>query len=175
MIKKIIYNIEGKWWLLFFVLILYSILAFYDFMLFKQVIDFFIKTFLQIIPVVILVFVLMFLFNLFVSTDMLVEHLGHSKKIRGWVIAITSGVISSGPIYMWFPLLSDLKEKGVRDAFLTAFLYSRAVKLPLLPVMVYYFGLTFTIILTGYILVFSIINGVIVSSFLKMKKEVKKV
>ncbi|MEA3323272.1 MAG: permease, partial [Patescibacteria group bacterium] len=105
---------------------------------------------------------------------MLVAHLGSSKKVRGWIIAIVSGVISSGPIYMWFPLLSDLKEKGVKDTFLTTFLYSRAVKIPLLPVMVYYFGTTFTAVLTGYILLFSIINGLVVSNILK-EKGVKKV
>lgn len=174
MIRKLIYNIEWKWWLLIFVGCLYGGLAFYDITLFQQTISFFWKTFVQILPIILVVFILMFLFNLFVTTKTLVAHLGDSKKARGWVIAIISGVISSGPIYMWFPLLSDLKEKGVKDTFLTTFLYSRAVKIPLLPVMVYYFGITFTVVLTGYILLFSIINGLVVSSILK-EKEVKKV
>lgn len=174
MIRKIIYNIEGKWWLLIFVGCLYCGLAFYDILLFQQTLAFFWKTFVQILPIILVVFLLMFLFNLFVTTKMLVAHLGSSKKIRGWIIAVISGVISSGPVYMWFPLLSDLKEKGVKDTFLTTFLYSRAIKIPLLPVMVYYFGITFTAVLTGYILLFSIVNGIIVSCVLK-EKEVKTV
>jgi len=174
MIRKLIYNVEGKWWLLLFVGCLYGWLAFYDIELFHQTFAFFWKTFVQVLPIVFGVFILMFLFNLFVTTKMLVAHLGDNKKARGWALAIISGVISSGPIYMWFPLLSDLKDKGVKDTFLTTFLYSRAVKIPLLPVMVYYFGVTFTMILTGYILFFSVINGLIVSYVLK-EKEVKKV
>jgi len=175
MIKKLIYNIEGKWLLFIFVIMLYGGLAFVDFFLFQETLLFFWDTFLQIIPIIIFVFFLMFLFNLFVSTDVLVKHLGSGEKIRGWIIAIVSGIVSSGPIYMWFPLLSDMREKGVHDTFLTTFLYSRAIKIPLLPMMVYYFGLAFTIIFTGYILIFSIINGIVVSFILKMKREVKEV
>ena len=176
MIRALIHNAEGKWWLLSFVTCLYGGLAIMDMTLFQESLTFFWQTFIQILPTVIIVFGLMFVFNVFVTTDMLVSHLGHSKKIRGWIIAIISGIVSSGPIYMWFPLLSDLKEKGVRDSFLAAFLYSRSIKIPLLPMMIYYFGLAFTVVLSVYIIIFSVINGLTVRYFLKKgEKEVNKV
>ncbi len=176
MIRTLIHNMEGKWWLLIFVACLYGGLAIINMTLFQESITFFWQTFTQILPTVIIVFGLMFIFNIFVTTDMLVVHLGHSKKIRGWVIAIVSGIISSGPIYMWFPLLSDLKEKGVRDSFLAAFLYSRSIKVPLLPMMIYYFGFAFTVVISVYIIIFSVINGLVVRYFMKnSQKEVNKV
>ena len=175
MIRALIHNVEGKWWLLIFVACLYGGLAIIDTTLFQESLTFFWQTFTQILPIVIVVFGLMFVFNLFVTTDMLVTHLGHSKKIRGWVIAIVSGIISSGPIYMWFPLLSDLREKGVKDSFLAAFLYSRSIKLPLLPMMIYYFGLAFTVVISSYIIIFSVINGIVVRQILKKKEGASKV
>lgn len=171
MIRKLIHDIEGKWWLLIFVVILYSGLAICDGKLFTEAIEFFWQTFVQIIPVVLVVFGLMFLFNLLISTKTLVKHLGSSKKLRGWVIAIATGIISSGPIYMWLPLLADLRERGVRDSFVTAFLYSRSIKLPLLPMMIYYFGTAFTVVLSIYIIIFSFINGMIMRYVMKNKIE----
>ncbi|WP_157862467.1 hypothetical protein [Nitrosococcus halophilus] len=48
------------------------------------------------------------------------------------------------------------------DASLAAvFLYSRAVKLPLLPLMIYYFGTAYTLVLCLYLLGFSIMSGVL--------------
>jgi uncharacterized membrane protein YraQ (UPF0718 family) len=107
----------------------------------------------------------MFLFNLFVTPKTLVKHMGDSTKKRGWIISIVAGVASSGPVYMWFPLVKNLRDHGVKNSFLTTFLYSRAVKIPLLPMMVYYFGLPYTIIVTSLILIFSVINGLLVSLF----------
>jgi hypothetical protein len=41
------------------------------------------------------------------------------------------------------------------------FLYSRAVKLPFLPLMIHYFGTAYTLVLCLYLLGFSIMNGVL--------------
>ena len=54
---------------------------------------------------------------------------------------MSAGVVSLGPMYLWYHMLGELKEKGVRTPLLAAFLYSRAVKIPMLPVMAHYFGL----------------------------------
>lgn len=39
------------------------------------------------------------------------------------------------------------------------FLYARAIKLPLLPLMAHYFGLAYTVVLSLCLLVFSVISG----------------
>jgi len=63
---------------------------------------------------------------------------------------------------MWYPLLGDLKEKGMKDSLIATFLYNRAVKIPLLPMMVDYFGWDFALALSIYMILFSVVNGVIV-------------
>jgi uncharacterized membrane protein YraQ (UPF0718 family) len=55
-----------------------------------------------------------------------------------------------------------LKEKGMEDSLVAAFLYNRAVKIPLLPMMIYYFGWPFTLVLSSLMVLFSILNGVVV-------------
>ena len=43
-----------------------------------------------------------------------------------------------------------------------AFLYSRAVKIPLLPFMAHYFGSLYTVLFVVCIIVFSVVNGLII-------------
>jgi hypothetical protein len=54
-----------------------------------------------------------------------------------------------------------VKDKElVGTALAAVFLYSRAGKLPLLPLMIHYFGAAYTLVLCLYLLGVSIINGV---------------
>ncbi len=168
--KDLIKKNKGKGLLLLFVSVMYGGLYVYNSQLFWNTLHFFGKTFVQIIPILILVFVIMFLFNFFVTPKILVKHMGDNTKKRGWIIAIIAGIASSGPVYMWFPLVKELREQGVKDSFLTAFLYSRAIKIPLLPIMIYYFGWSYTVIITGLILIFSILNGILVTLFVNNKE-----
>jgi len=71
-------------------------------------------------------------------------------------------VLCHGPIYVWYPLLKDLKEHGMRTGLVAVFLYNRAIKLPLLPIMIFYFGVFFVIILRIYMVVVSIFQGKII-------------
>jgi uncharacterized membrane protein YraQ (UPF0718 family) len=72
---------------------------------------------------------------------------------------------------MWYPLLSDLKEKGMKDSLIAAFLYNRAIKIPLLPMMIYYFGWPFALILSIYQVLFSVVNGILVQFLAKEGAE----
>jgi len=78
----------------------------------------------------------------------LAKHLGHKSGMRGWFIALTAGILSHGPMYAWYSMIEDLRRHGMRDGLIAAFFYARAIKLPLLPLMVAYFGLDFTVILS---------------------------
>lgn len=170
MINKLLEKISGKWIFLALVVIAYLLLAIFYYDGFVRVYLRFFNILWQIFPVFIVVFVLMFFSNLFLDTKKIIKYTGESAGLKGWIISVVTGVLSSGPIYMWYPLLSDLKDKGMKDAFITTFLYNRAVKIPLLPMMIYYFGLAFTLVLTFYMILFSIINGLIVHKFLNLKK-----
>ncbi len=169
MINKALEKISGKWIFLIIIAIMYLIAMIIDFNLAKNALSQFVFLFKKIIPVFALVFVFIFLSNIFLNAQKISKFMGENAKTKGWIIAIIGGILSSGPIYMWYPLLADLKEKGMKDGLVAAFLYNRAVKIPMLPMMIYYFGLLFTITLTFYMIMFSIINGVFVEKLLKFK------
>ena len=169
MMNKILEKISFQWIFFIIVAIVYLILLFADFNSAKEVFFQFLLLLQKILPVFVLVFVLIFLSNLLLDVKKVLKFVGKSAGAKGWIISIIAGILSTGPIYMWYPLLSDLKEKGMRDCFIAAFLYNRAVKIPLLPMMIYYFGLPFTIILSFYMILFSIINGIAVDKLVQMK------
>ena len=116
----------------------------------------------SVIPILVLVFIMMVITNHFVTTKLAKKYLSKASGFSKWWIALVGGVISMGPIYMWYPLLKDLKEEGASYGFIATFLYNRAVKLPLLPMMIFYFGWSFTIVLTVVMMIVSIIQGLII-------------
>jgi len=123
----------------------------------------------KIVLVFIGVFVLMALTNYFIRPKKLVKYFGHSRSFKGWIAAVITGIISTGPIYMWYPLLAELQEKGVKNGFIATFLYNRAVKLPLLPVIVVYFGFKFVIVLTFVMIFISVLEGLIINKIVGVK------
>jgi len=84
----------------------------------------------------------------------------------GWLTAIVTGILSTGPVYAWYAVLHDLREKGMRTSLISVVLYNRAIKLPLLPLLIHYFGLTYTVVLALYLIGFSIIGGIILEKVL---------
>ena len=92
------------------------------------------------------------------------KYVGKGSGIKGWSLAISTGILSHGPIYVWYPLLKDLRDRGMRSGLIAAFLYSRAIniKIPLLPLIVYYFGVLFVVVLLPYIVIASIVEGEII-------------
>jgi len=52
----------------------------------------------------------------------------------------------------------------MKNGLAAVFLYNRAVKIPLVPLMIYYFGVKFLIILTLLTLLASIIEGKVIDA-----------
>jgi len=119
----------------------------------------------MIAPILLVVFFLMALLNTFINEKSIAKHLGEDSGAKGWFIALFGGILSHGPGYIWYPMLQELRSKGAMDGLVIAFIYARAIKLPWLPLMISYFGLSFTIVLSLYILLAAFIQGVIVNKF----------
>lgn len=119
------------------------------------------KTLKAIAPILLIVFFLMALLNTFINPKEIAKHLGQESGFKGWVIALTGGILSHGPGYIWYPMLSDLRKHGARDGLIIAFLYARSIKLPWLPLMISYFGFAFTLLLILFILLGAWLQGVI--------------
>ena len=124
----------------------------------------------MILPILLLVFFLMALLNSFVDEKAVAKHLGEESGVKGWLLALGAGILSHGPGYIWYPMLQELRERGAKDALIVAFIYARSIKLPWLPLMISYFGVTFTLVLSFYVLVAAWIQGVIVMMLAQLRK-----
>lgn len=114
-----------------------------------------------------LVFVLMLLLNLFLKPAQIARFLGRGAGIKGILLSVAAGIISTGPIYAWYPLLKELRVKGAGNSPIAIFLYNRAVKPFLLPVMIAYFGWEYVLILTVLTVLGSIAIGYSLNALMK--------
>jgi uncharacterized membrane protein YraQ (UPF0718 family) len=115
--------------------------------------------FLNMLIPLCLVLVLMILLNLFLKPAQIARFLGKGAGIKGILLSAAAGIISTGPIYAWYPLLKDLRGKGAGNSPIAIFLYNRAVKPFLLPVMIGYFGWEYVVILTVLTVLASVAIG----------------
>ena len=127
-----------------------------------------IELLMTILPSLLLVFLLLVITNYFITKKTILKHF---RGKHGWFTAIIFGMLSSGPIYMWYPLLSDLKDKGLSEGFIATFLYNRSIKLPILPLMVSYFGIVYVIVLTLVMALTSLLQGLIINKIMGDKNE----
>ena len=125
--------------------------------------------FFKLLPILLLVFIISLGINYYLKGDKVQKYLGKESGIKGWFYAIISGILVAGPPYILYPLLGDLKKSGMKDSLLAVFLYNRNVKIPFIPVMIYYFGTAFTVIMSIYIVIFSIFNGLILGRLTKIQ------
>lgn len=150
-------------WLFFaFVCLCYALLFILEPGAARSALSSFIALVFKILPAFSVVFILLFLFNVFFDRKQVSDYVGAKSGLLGWLIAIIAGVVSIGPIYPWYVLLGELKQKGMQPSLIAVLLYSRAVKPPLIPLMIYYFGYLFTSILMVYFLAFAVLNGLLV-------------
>ena len=158
------------WYFLLGVILLYIIISIFKIETILLSLQFFVDIIVKILPVLVLIFVLMALTNYYIRPKMLVKLMGKGSGIKGWAISIIAGIISSGPIYMWYPLLSDLQRQGMRNGLIAGFLYNRAVKIPLLPLLIMYFGLVYTIVLMIVMIIMSVFQGIVVEKIVGVEK-----
>ncbi|MFP4633637.1 MAG: hypothetical protein ACLFM9_01490 [Candidatus Aenigmatarchaeota archaeon] len=117
---------------------------------------------LQVIPIFAVVILFMVLVDYYLTPEKISGWIGHSSGAKGWLIAITTGTLSHGPIFVWYSLLEELKEKGMRSGLIAVFLYNRAIKLPLLPMLIFYFGIHYSLILLTFMVLASVLQGLLI-------------
>ncbi|MDY7037731.1 MAG: permease [Thermodesulfobacteriota bacterium] len=157
--KKKKENRHGGAYFLASVFLLYLILFFFEPEKVLESLKISGNVFIQIAPWLFLIIFLMGIINYFVKPKIVLKYVGEGSGIKGWFLSISAGILSHGPIYAWYPLLRDLRNQGMKSGLVAVFLYNRSIKIPLLPFMVYYFKIPFVIILTGYIIIASIVQG----------------
>lgn len=161
---------KNGWLFLLLVLAVYGLIAVIDAETAGLALGFFNKTMRQVLPVLALVFLLLLLADSLFKPEWIKRNLGREAGSKAWLIAAVGGVLATGPIYAWYALLRELRGKGMRTSLAAVFLYSRAVKLPLLPLMIHYFGAAYTVVLCLYLFGFSILNGLLMVKLVDREK-----
>ena len=119
---------------------------------------------INIIAPLCLVFIFILVLNLFLKPVHIASFLGREAGLKGILLSVTAGIISTGPVYAWYPLLKELRKKGVNGSLIAIFLGNRAVKPFLLPIMISYFGWEYALVLTVFTVLGSIFVGYTVGS-----------
>jgi len=114
-----------------------------------------------------LVFTLMVFMNLLLKPAHIIRFLGKESGGKGIILSVAAGIISMGPIYAWYPLLRELRQKGATHSLIAVFLGNRAVKPFLLPIMISYFGWLYVILLTLFTIAGSLAVGYLVNILVK--------
>jgi uncharacterized membrane protein YraQ (UPF0718 family) len=128
----------------------------------------------KILPIIALVILFTAVINYFLQPRQVARHLGRESGAGAWFWALLAGVISHGPMYAWYPMLEDLRSHGMRDGLIVVFFFSRAIKIPLLPMMIDYFGWGFTLVLSFYILTGALVQGRLLEFFEGRRREAGK-
>ncbi|MBW2067008.1 MAG: permease [Deltaproteobacteria bacterium] len=113
-----------------------------------------------------MVFLLMIGLNIFLKPPHLAKLLGKETSIKEKLVSAIAGIISAGPIYAWYPILKELREKGAKHSLIAIFLVNRAVKPFLVPMMISFFGWAYVVILTLLTVAGSLCVGFIVGALL---------
>ena len=145
---------------------LYAVIALFNFSYISESSTNAISAFIKLIPLLVFVFLVIFIVNYFLNPETIKKHLGHDSGMKGWLYAILGSMLITAPPYVTFPMLKELKKHGMKYSLIAVFMNNRHVQPALLPVMAYYFGLSFTMIISVYILIFAVVNGIIIGRLL---------
>jgi len=152
---------QGGWWFLAAVAALYAAAAALAPGLALRALEHASQALGRMLPVLALVFALLFAFDVALTPQRIMQTLDRPRGARGWMVALAAGILSAGPIYAWYPLLAELRAKGMRVSTAAVFLYARAIKLPLLPLLVAYFGIAYSVVLSICLAAFALLSGML--------------
>jgi uncharacterized membrane protein YraQ (UPF0718 family) len=111
------------------------------------------QTFGELAATLVTVFVIVGLFQVWVTDELVMKHLGESSGLRGLAIGAGLGTVIHGPLVGVFPLLDALLAKGARTGVVVAIVSTWAIKLPMIPLELRLFGWKFTVLREGLLFV----------------------
>ncbi|MBR9702234.1 hypothetical protein GOV13_04930 [Candidatus Pacearchaeota archaeon] len=158
-------SIPKRVWLLLFALGVYVYILIFNQKLFLSSSKLFLNNILKIIPALILVFIIMALANYFI-TPKKVLRFSKKKGASKWLFMSLAGILLTGPSYLWYPLLSDLKKQGLSNGLIATYLYNRAIVIAFLPLLIFYFSLKYAIVFYIVITISALVQGLIMDQIL---------
>jgi len=126
-------------------------------------------TFASVILLIISVFGLVGLLQVWISRDLIVRLLGREGGVKGLLIAALCGTVLIGPAYIIFPLLMSIQKQGARWAVVTIVLTSYAVKLQMIPIEVGFLGWPFSLARALITIALAIPTGLLVEAMMERR------
>jgi uncharacterized membrane protein YraQ (UPF0718 family) len=130
--------------------------------------------FLKAIEIIIAVFIIIGLIQVWVGPQTLSKLLGKEAGWKGLAFASTVPIFIGGSLFTIFPLLKMLRDKGASIACVMAFIAAWGGKAPLLPLEIEFLGWKFAILRISLIIPFAIVMGLVSQFVLERKEERKK-
>ncbi len=146
---------------LIIVIFIYIILYFVNPQKTLESLNHFIKNTSSVLPVFIFVIILTAIINYYYPKERLAKILQGKSNMQTYLLSLLAGTISMGPIFTWYPLLKNLKDKGLPDGAIVTFIYGKSIKLTLIPIMIGFFGLSYTLVFMIFIAVAALIQGLL--------------
>ena len=118
------------------------------------------------------VMVILGLFAVWVSKEIVIKHLGKASGIKGIFLAIILGALPTGPLYIAFPMASILLKKGARISNIVIFLSSWAcIKMPQEMVELQFLGLRFMLLRLLLTIIFIIIMAIFIEKVIEWSEN----
>ena len=130
----------------FTIFIIYSLLASFQpgIVILKDDFWAFLKEMLIALPVM---FILIGLFDVWVSKEKVQKHIGDSSGIKGILLVMLLAFVQAGPLYAAFPVAYILKKKGTSSVNIFIYLSSYSMaKVPMLTFEIGFLGLKFSLL-----------------------------
>ena len=130
------------------------------------------EIFIEMIWILPAVMVLMGLFSVWVSKEIVVKYLGKASGIKGIFFAILFGSLPTGPLYVVFPLAATLIKKGARISNIIIFLSAWAcIKIPQEMVEFQFLGLKFMVARLILTIIFVVIMGLSIEKIIEWSEK----
>ncbi|RLI79409.1 hypothetical protein DRP05_03890 [Archaeoglobales archaeon] len=114
------------------------------------------------------VMVILGVFAVFVSKEMVIKYLGETSGLKGIFFAVIIGTLPTGPLYVAFPLAAVLLKKGAKISNIIVFLSVWAcIKIPQEMVELQFLGLKFMLLRLFLTIIFVAIMGFIIEKVIE--------
>ncbi len=107
-----------------------------------------VSSFCRLLFPLFLVFCFLVVLNLVLTPPQFETFAKSGSGVKRIFFAAIAGILSSGPVYAWYPVLKELRDRGAAPSLMAVFLVNRAVKPALLPMMISLFGWPFVLLFT---------------------------
>lgn len=118
------------------------------------------------------VMILLGLFAVWVSNEMIIKYLGKTSGVRGIFLAIILGALPTGPLYIAFPMAAVLLKKGAKISNIIVFLSAWAcIKIPQEMVELQFLGLQFLLLRLSLTVILVIIMAMVIEKMIEWSEN----